>query len=79
LFGLLLVLKLREKHIRQNGDRFKVYLIAYLSFRFLIDFIKPEFRPLLGLSAIQLASLLGILYYRHDLKRLIKNKPGRYT
>jgi phosphatidylglycerol---prolipoprotein diacylglyceryl transferase len=78
LIGLLLILKLREKHLRKNGDRFKVFLMAYLSFRFLIDFIKPEFRPLLGLSAIQIASLLGILYYRHDLKRLIQMKHRHY-
>jgi phosphatidylglycerol---prolipoprotein diacylglyceryl transferase len=78
LLGLLLVLKLRENRLRKNGDRFKIFLMAYLGFRFLIDFIKPEFRPLLGLSAIQLASLLGIVYYHHDLRRLMQIKPGHH-
>lgn len=55
---------------RREGDLFKIYMIAYLSFRLVIDFIKPEFRPLLGLSAIQIACLGGLLYYRMDMVRL---------
>lgn len=42
------------------GNGFKLYLIAYLSFRFGIDFLKPDFQPWLGLSAIQLACLVGL-------------------
>lgn len=63
LIVLFLVLRWVDKQSRQSGDLFKIYMIAYLGFRFLIDFIKPEFRPLLGLSAIQLACLCGLLYY----------------
>ena len=40
--------------------RFRWFVIAYLGFRFLVEFIKPSDKPLLGLSAIQVASLLGI-------------------
>ncbi len=56
----------------QEGDLFKIYMIAYLGFRFFIDFIKPEFRPLLGLSAIQIACFGGLIYYFPSAKRLIK-------
>ncbi|MGB3297002.1 MAG: prolipoprotein diacylglyceryl transferase family protein [Phormidesmis sp.] len=71
-FLLLVFLGLRwmDNQPRRNGDLFKIYMIAYLGFRFLIDFIKPEFRPLLGLSAIQIACFGGLLYYREDMLRL---------
>jgi len=65
----------REKPHRLSlweGDLFKIYMIAYLGFRFCIDFIKPEFRPLLGLSAIQIACFAGLIYYFPSAKRLIK-------
>lgn len=42
-----------------NGALFRFYLLGYLLFRFFIEFIKPTWKPYLGLSAIQLASLLG--------------------
>ena len=41
------------------GARFRVYVASYLAFRFAIEFIKPRACLLPGLSAIQLASLLG--------------------
>ena len=63
LLFLFCVLQQVKQRPRRSGDLFKIYMIAYLSFRFLIDFIKPEFRPLLGLSAIQIACLGGLLYY----------------
>ncbi len=57
---------------RREGDLFKIYMIAYLSFRFFIDFIKPEFRPLLGLSAIQIACVGGLIYYFPSALRLVR-------
>lgn len=57
---------------RRSGDQFKLFMIAYLGFRFLVDFIKPEFRPLLGLSAIQMACLGGLGYYRHSIARFLR-------
>ena len=63
--------RLPSRKGRREGDLFKIYMIAYLGFRFCIDFIKPEFRPLLGLSAIQIACLAGLVYYLPSAKRLI--------
>lgn len=73
-FLLLLFVLLRwfAQRPRREGDLFKIYMIAYLGFRFFVDFIKPEFRPLLGLSAIQIACLGGLLYYRNSMGRLIR-------
>lgn len=53
-----------------EGDQFKFYMIAYLSFRLVIDVIKPDFHPFLGLSAIQIACLVGLIYYRQAIPRL---------
>jgi phosphatidylglycerol---prolipoprotein diacylglyceryl transferase len=52
------------------GDLFRFYMFGYLSFRWAIDFIKPDFHPLLGMSAIQIACLLGLVYYRSALQRI---------
>lgn len=67
---LLLLLRLYAHRAQHSGDLFKIFMIAYLGFRFGIGFIKPEFRPVFGLSAIQLASLCGLIYYRKDAVRL---------
>ncbi len=47
----------------EDGALFKLFMIAYLFFRFSLDFIKPHYPIILGLSTIQLASLLGLVYY----------------
>ncbi len=73
LFVLLIVIQLRSRYRTNSGDAFKFYTIGYLSFRLLVDFIKPDFYPILGLSAIQIACLLGLIYYRrsfHDFFKL---------
>jgi prolipoprotein diacylglyceryltransferase len=70
----MIFLKLRSRYHRQEGDLFKFYMIAYLSFRLLIDFIKPDFHPLLGLSVIQIACLLGLLYYRRRIPQIFTFK-----
>ncbi|MCC5635262.1 prolipoprotein diacylglyceryl transferase [Nostoc sp. CHAB 5844] len=67
---LIFFLNLRQRYSYRNGDLFKFYLISYLSFRFLIDFIKPDFRPLFGLSAIQIACLLTLIYYYRSIPQL---------
>jgi phosphatidylglycerol---prolipoprotein diacylglyceryl transferase len=69
----------RHNSLRE-GDLFKIYMIGYFGFRFLIDFIKPEFRPILGLSAIQLACIGALLYYAKDSVRLgqvLRRRLGR--
>ncbi|MBD2496296.1 prolipoprotein diacylglyceryl transferase [Nostoc sp. FACHB-280] len=60
---LLFLLNLRCRYQYRNGDLFKFYLISYVIFRFFIDFLKPDFHFLFGLSAIQIACVLAILYY----------------
>lgn len=52
------------------GTRFRLYFANYFLFRFLVEFIKPRETPLLGLSAIQLASLVGAILAILSLRRL---------
>ncbi len=54
------------------GDAFKFFMVSYLSFRLLCDFIKPYPRVLLGLGGIQWACLLVLLYYSRDIARWLK-------
>lgn len=72
LLGLLGFLKWRERYAHRSGDLFKFYLVAYLSFRLLIDFIKPDIHPVLGLSAIQIACLLALFYYHRSIPALFQ-------
>jgi prolipoprotein diacylglyceryltransferase len=51
----------------RQGDVFTIFLASYMAFRLLVDFIKPEVRPALGLSAIQWTALAVLLYYAQRL------------
>lgn len=53
-----------------QGDLFKGFMIGYLAFRFLVEFVKPYPTPYLGLGAIQVACLAGLLYYARDVARV---------
>lgn len=71
--GFLIVLALalwwRSRSPYYSGQLFQLYLAAYLSFRFVIDFLKPDFHPVWGISFIQLACLLGLLYCTGQLSQ----------
>lgn len=65
-FWILLWISLflfEKRNTLANGARFKLFLSAYLIFRFLEEFLKPDYFFSFGLSTIQLVSLAGILYY----------------
>jgi len=64
LFYTWVFLILIEKKYQLNdGARFKIFMILYLTFRFMLDFIKPHFTYSIGLSTIQLTCLAGLIYY----------------
>lgn len=62
-----------------TGDLFKIFMFSYLTWRFLIEFIKPNYTVYFGISSIQIVCLIGILYYANIyIKRKINlNKHGR--
>jgi prolipoprotein diacylglyceryltransferase len=59
LLGVTLAIRARRPHF--NGELFRLFLLGYLTFRFAIEFIKPRYAPWIGLSAIQIASLCGVM------------------
>src|SRR5688572_27968316 len=64
LICLLIGLKILEsKYSPANGNLFKIFMISYILFRFLLDFIKPLYTFSIGLSTIQIACIAGICWY----------------
>ncbi|MGA2117827.1 MAG: prolipoprotein diacylglyceryl transferase family protein [Bryobacteraceae bacterium] len=57
-----------------EGDRFRVFLLAYCGWRVLIDFLKPGVR-FLGLTTLQWCSLAALLWYTKDLMRMLQRNP----
>jgi phosphatidylglycerol:prolipoprotein diacylglycerol transferase len=62
LFWITLV-RIKRKFPLNEGALFKLFMIGYILFRFLLDFIKPHYTFNIGLSTIQLTCLLGLVYY----------------
>lgn len=64
LLGLWICFRgIQKKLSLEQGALFKLFMIAYLGFRFLLDFIKPHYTFDVGLSTIQLTCIAGLLYY----------------
>ncbi len=60
----------------ETGDLFKMFMVAYLGFRLLVDFVKPGV-PLAGLTAIQWACVAALIFYARDVRRWLANvAPG---
>lgn len=55
--------QIEKKYVLAEGGRFKIFMMAYLFFRLMLDFIKPHYTFNFGLSTIQLACFAGLLYY----------------
>lgn len=66
-FLVLLFLYIKQKMTRKsgfiNGDFFKIFMISYFSFRFCIEFLKPNTFFIVGLSSIQILCLICLCYY----------------
>jgi phosphatidylglycerol---prolipoprotein diacylglyceryl transferase len=67
LIGVVTLIRQRTPYVR--GELFRLFLLLYLCFRFLVEFIKPTFKPYLGLSAIQIASALGAIACWWQIRR----------
>jgi len=75
LAGMLYLIQ--KKYTLVSGARFKLFMIGYLLFRFLLDLIKPGYHYAFGLGSIQLACLAGLLYYAPSIifpSRLIQKQ-----
>lgn len=78
VFLTLLAAMLRQfRKLRPaNGDLYRVFLFAYLVWRFAIDFLKPE-PAFAGLSSIQWCCVVGAVWYFRDVARIIRGRAGR--
>lgn len=72
LAALAFTLDQWEKRNPPNGAVFRAFLAAYLAWRFLIDFLKPQ--PLIsGLNAIQWSCLAALAWIAFSA---LRNRPG---
>jgi prolipoprotein diacylglyceryltransferase len=55
-----------------NGDQFKLFMVLYFLFRFLIEFIKPYQSLFLNLSSIHWSALFIFIYYYRFIIRISK-------
>ena len=72
LLWILLTAIERRVQLR-NGYRFQFFMIAYLAFRFILDFIKPHYAYFIDLGAIQLCCLIGLWYYSKTICKIFFN------
>ncbi len=73
------MLGLEHRWQLQEGLRFKLFMIAYLGFRFGVEFLKPHHPLAMHLSAIQYACLAGWLYYGKTLSALAFHRNLLFT
>lgn len=81
LFLVLLWLFLRwidQRAPWQEGIRFRIFMIAYLGFRFLLEWYKPREPLAAGLSAIQWACIAGWVYYGRTILYLFTQRQKLY-
>src|SRR5262249_39690172 len=60
MFGLAVVLARVEPYVVRRGDVFKLFMTAYLTFRLVVDGLKPGISMALGLTAIQWVCVAGL-------------------
>ncbi len=75
LFALALGVYLWRRMRRpfMPGDIFNRFMVAYFTFRLVADFLKPDVRVFFGLSSIQLAAMLILVYYSKDVLRWLSS------
>ncbi len=70
---LFFILKRKYKeNASEQGLVFKLFMIGYFAFRFMVEFIKPNVFYLLGLSSIQWLCIVCFVYYRRTLTNLLR-------
>ena len=92
LGGLWSMLAHLRRQLRQPGDLFKLFMSSYLTFRVFIEFIKPPHGQVFTdsvaspppaflygglLTGIQVASLVGLLYYGPQQRRIVRDLTWR--
>lgn len=55
----------------ESGLLFRIFMISYFGFRFVIEFIKPNVFYFIGLSSIQWLCIVCFLYYRKTIVKFV--------
>ena len=76
LVGLAMFLVRRSRSAHKNGELFRTFLLAYMLFRFLADFLKPM-GSLPGPTGIQWACIATVVYYRRSVSLLFPHSPTK--
>ena len=73
LLGLFFLIQQLQKSTLplKNGSYFKIFMIGYFAFRFMMEFLKPNTYFIFGLSSIQYLCLLCLLYYYKSIREAI--------
>ena len=73
LVALSALMHARRARFTVAGDRFRLFMVAYLAFRLAVDAIKPmPYAYFTVLSGIQLLCIGGLCYYWRDVPRLVR-------
>lgn len=63
----------RRHALHEPGDRFRTFMVGYLAFRLLVEFIKPVFYLYPGgLSGLQWLCVAGLIYYVRAVPRILR-------
>jgi prolipoprotein diacylglyceryltransferase len=73
---LFILFQFKRKKVGWEGLLFQLFMLGYLVFRLIIDFIKPTPHPYWILNNIQIASILGIMYYIRLISKKQLEKRG---
>ncbi|AUP81615.1 diacylglyceryl transferase [Flavivirga eckloniae] len=65
--------RIQNKASLKNGDLFKWFMVFYFSFRFFIEFLKPNTFYILWLSTIQILCIICLLYYYKTILNVFKH------
>ncbi len=77
LLFLAIVLWRVLQHPHVNGDVFKMFMCAYMAWRFATEFIKDREPLLFGITAIQYACLGVLIFYAPDMWRWLRGTNSR--
>jgi len=74
VIGSIALFLRKKQYVPWEGFLFQFFMISYLFFRLSIDFIKPTPHPYWIFNNIQVASILGIIYYVKVMKSKQKGR-----
>ncbi len=82
IFDILLVVFLiwKKKQEIKRGELFRIFLSSYMSFRFLLEFIRVEKVSFLGITDFQLLCIISLIYINRNeiLNKIFRKKAECY-